>query len=123
MKRNYFRMLVVSFGAAVLAAAAYGDSDRLVVDIPYDFVVHGTTLPAGKYNVRRNSDSEVNSLSISSVENTGHAVVTLSTVAEYNRGSQTGVTLVRTGDQNILTKIRTAEHVFNIPVSPATNRR
>src|SRR5262245_15014717 len=75
MKRNFFRMLVVSFGAAALAIAAYAaDLDRLVVDIPYDFVVNGKTLPAGKYNVKRNSDHDLLVLAITSVDDRASAV-------------------------------------------------
>ena len=74
MKRNYVRMFVVSFGAAVLAAASHADSDRLVVDVPYDFVVNGKTLPAGKYNVSRSTDNNPRILSISGVDNHASAV-------------------------------------------------
>src|SRR5215470_2264770 len=117
MNRNYFRMFVVSFGAAVLAAASFaGDLDRLVVDIPYDFVVNGKTLPAGKYNVSRATDNNPRVLSISGVENRASAVA-LSTDMEQARNARPGVTLRRTGEQTVLTTIRTAEHVFTIPVA------
>lgn len=122
MKRNFFRWFAVSFGAAVLAAAVYaGDSDRLVVDIPYNFVVNGKTLPAGKYDVRRSSDRDLHALAISSFENHAYAVV-LPTDVSQARGSHPAVTLVRTGDQTVLTKIQTAEHVFTVPVSRATKQ-
>jgi len=115
MKWNFFRGFVVSFGAAVLAVAAYaGDSDRLVVDIPYDFVVNGKTLPAGKYNVKRNSDHDLLVLSISGVENRASAV-TLTFDVRDTREFRPGVTFLRAGDQTVLTKIQTAEHVFTIP--------
>src|SRR5262249_18417351 len=109
MKRNFFRWFAVSFGAAALAAALYsGGSDRLVVDIPYNFVVNGKTLPAGKYDVRRSSDRDLHALAISSFENHAYAVV-LPTDVSQARGSHPAVTLVRTGDQTVLTKIQTAE--------------
>jgi len=117
MKRNYFRVFVVSFGAAVLAAAGFAaDLDRLVVDIPYDFVVNGKTLPAGKYNVSRSIDNNPRVLSISGVENHASAVA-LSTDMEQARNSRPGITLRRTGDQAVLTKIQTGEHVFTFPVA------
>jgi hypothetical protein len=117
MKRNYFRMFVVSFGAALLAAAAYaGDVDRLVVDVPYDFVVNGKTLPAGKYNVRRGTDSNPRVLSISGVENHESAVA-LSTDMEQAREFRPSITLRRSGEQTVLTKIQTAQHVFTFPVA------
>jgi hypothetical protein len=117
MKRNYFRMFVVSFGAAVLAAASHAaDLDRLVVDIPYDFVVNGKTLPAGKYNVSRSTNNNPRILSISGVDNHASAVA-LSTDMDQPRDSRPRITLRRTGDQTVLTKIQTAEHVFTFPVS------
>lgn len=93
MKRNYLRMFVVSFGAAVLAAAAYaGDSDRLVVDVPYDFVVNGKTLPAGKYDVKRVSNSNMRVLSLSSPEH--HVfVVTLANSVDNPTAFHPGITL------------------------------
>lgn len=122
MKRKFFRMLVVSFGAAVLAAAATaGEPDHLVVNIPYDFVVNGKTLPAGKYNVKRNSDSDLHLLSISSFENHAY-IVTMTTDVNDVRESQPHVTLIRNGDQSVLTKIQTAEHVFTIPATRATKQ-
>src|SRR5215470_11003776 len=116
MKRNYVRMFVVSFGAAVLAAASHADSDRLVVDVPYDFVVNGKTLPAGKYNVSRSTDNNPRVLSISGVENHASAVA-LSTDMEQARNSRPGITLRRTGEQTVLTKIQTGEQVFTFPVA------
>jgi len=116
MKRNYVRMLVVSFGAAVLAAASHADSDRLVVDVPYDFVVNGKTLPAGKYNVSRSTENNPRVLSISGVDNHASAVA-LSTAMDQARDSRPHITLRRTGDQAVLTKIQTGEHVFTFPVA------
>jgi len=120
MKRNFFRWLVVSFGGALLAVAAYaGEADRLVVDIPYDFVVNGKTLPAGKYDVRRNSDHDLLVLSIRGVENGASAVAMTFDIRDTHE-SHPSVTLFRTGDQTVLTKIETGEHVFTILLPPAT---
>ena len=122
MKRNYFRMFVVSFGAAFLAAASYaGDLDRLVVDVPYDFVVNGKTLPAGKYNVSRSTDNNPRILSISGVENHLSAIA-LSNDMDEARNSRPGITLLRTGDQTVLTKIRTGEHAFTFPVAHTSSQ-
>jgi hypothetical protein len=122
MKRNFFRTLMVSLAGAVLATVAYaGDTDRLIVDMPCDFVVNGKTLPAGKYYVKRNSDSNLRILSISSFENHVYTV-TLSADVTDTREFRPGVTLIRTGERSILTKVRTAEHVFTIPVSRADSQ-
>lgn len=121
MNRNFFRGLVVSLFGFAMGVAAYGqEPDRLVVNIPYDFVVNGKTLPAGKYDVKRSSESDLRILSISSAEN--HAsVVALTTDVNHAREFHPAITLHRIGDQNVLTKIQTAEHIFTIPASEASS--
>ena len=122
MKRNFFRGLMVSLFAVGLAAAAHAqEPDRLVVNIPYDFVVNGKTLPAGKYDVKRNSESNLRILSISSFENHVYTV-TLSEDVRDSREFRPGVTLIRTGERSVLTKVQTGEHVFTIPVSRADSQ-
>lgn len=122
MKRNFFRTLMVSLAAAVLASIAYaGDTDRLVVDMPCDFVVNGKALPAGKYYFKRSSDSDPRILSISNFENRSYTV-TLFTDMNNTRAFRPGVTLIRTGDRNVLTKVQTADHVFTIPISRADSQ-
>ena len=117
MKRNSFRLLVVFFGAVLFAAAASaGDLDRLVVNIPYDFVVEGKTLPAGTYTVRPLSDSSKFPLSISSFENRT-AVYFLAGEVEPSSHVKGSLTFVNAGDQHFLTRIQTGAHVFNLHVS------
>src|SRR6266478_3432218 len=78
MKNHCVRILSAFFGLAALAITAKGQvPDRIVVNIPYEFVVAGKTLPAGTYTVNR----------------------------------------VSVGDEHLLSKIATSEHVFTIPVS------
>src|SRR5262249_37170579 len=123
MKRNFSRWFVVSLFAVRFAAAAHAqEPDRLVVNVPYDFVVNGKTLPAGKYDVKRNSDRDLHVLSIRSFENHVSAV-TLTTDVTEARQLRPGVTLSRTGDQSVLTKIQTAEHVFTLPAPRAAAKQ
>jgi|GEM_PF-1562781 hypothetical protein len=117
MKRNYFRMFVVSLFALSFAVAAQGrEPDRIFVNVPYDFVVSGKTLPAGAYNVTRVSDRDLRLLMISSVE-TGSTVLALSSQVADTSRNQPKISLQRSGDQRFLSKIETADHVFTIPVS------
>ena len=54
MRKQYLRILIALIGAAGLAKAAKGQSvDQIVVNIPYEFVVAGKTLPADTYRVNR----------------------------------------------------------------------
>jgi len=78
MKRNFFRWFVVSLLAIGFAAAARAqEPDRLVVNVPYDFVVRGKLLPAGKYRVQRYSNNDLRQLVIIDAEH-NTSVVTLS---------------------------------------------
>ena len=116
MKLNYFRMLVVSlFVASIGVAAQAGEPDLLLVNIPYDFVVSGKTLPAGAYRVSRLSDSDPHQIAVSSVDS-GSTVLTLSAEVQYTSRFQPKITLQHSGDQNFLAKIQTANHVFTIAV-------
>ena len=117
MKRNYFRLFVVFLGAALLAGvASAGASDRIVVNIPYDFVASGKTLPAGSYIVQRLSNSNYFPLSISSREN-GTTVFVQSIEVKESSQRQPSVDFLVSGDQHFLTSIQTGEHVFSLPVS------
>lgn len=117
MKRNYFRVFVVSVFVASFGITAQADEpDRLVVNIPYDFIVSGKTLPAGAYRVRRVSDNNLHQIAISSVD-TGSTVFTLSSVIESVSSNQPKVTLQGSGEQHFLSTIRTGSHIFTIPVT------
>jgi hypothetical protein len=119
MKRNLIRGLVVSLFAFALSAAAHAqDLDRLVVNIPYDFVVNGKSFPAGKYKVQRYSDSSLHQLALIDAERNTSAI----TLAGEVRGTtfaHPSVTLQQAGDQYFLTQIQTEEHIFVLPKSKA----
>ena len=118
MKKNYLRLLSAFFGLATLSAAAQGQaSDKLVVKIPYEFVVAGKTLPAGTYKISCISNFDVNELVISSLENRAAVVVLSSNVVDRARAEQPAVTFQHIADQHFLEKIETAVHVFTIPVT------
>jgi len=117
MKTIYIRFLSAFFGLAALAVATQAQAvDQLIVNVPYDFVVAGKTLPAGTYRVNRISDRDINELSITSFENRTGALLISSEVSEAREYKPT-LTFQHVGDQYFLSKIETAEHVFTIPVS------
>jgi hypothetical protein len=122
MKTIYVRLLSAFFALAALAAAARGQAaDQLNVNIPHDFVVAGTTLPAGTYRVTRLNNIDVTELSITSFENRTGALVISSEVSTTREGKP-ALSFEHIGDQYFLSKIETADHIFTIPVSakPAT---
>jgi hypothetical protein len=117
MKRNYFRLFVVFLGAALLAGlASAGGSDRIVVNIPYNFVASGKTLPAGSYIVQRLSQTNYYPLAISSREN-GTTVFVQSIEVKPVSEDHPNLAFLVAGDQHFLTSIQTGEHVFSLPVS------
>jgi hypothetical protein len=117
MKTIYVQFLSAFFGLTALTAATRAQAvDQLIVNVPYDFVVAGKTLPAGTYTVKRLNDRAINELSITSFENRTGALLVSSEVSEAREYKPT-LTFEHVGDQYLLSKIETAEHVFTIPVS------
>jgi hypothetical protein len=118
MKKHCVRILSAFFGLAALALTAKGQAaDQLVVKIPYEFVVAGKTLPAGTYRINRVSDRDEKALAISSFENHAGVLVLSSEVADKTSSEQPSLSFQQVGDQHLLSKIQTADHVFTIPVS------
>jgi hypothetical protein len=118
MKKHCVRILSAFFGLAVLAVAAKGQTaDQFVVNIPYEFVVAGKTLPAGSYRINRVSDKNERLLVISSFENRAGVLVQPIEVAGKTDTEKPSVSFQTVGDQHLLSRIETAEHVFTIPVS------
>jgi hypothetical protein len=119
MKRNLFRGLLVSLFAVGLGAAAHAqEPDRLIVDIPYDFVLNGTSLPAGKYKVERYDFNDVRMLVLIDAES-NKPRLTFAGELSGAHPTRPSVTLHQVGDQRFLTQIQTAEHVFELPQTKA----
>ena len=117
MRKQYLRILIALIGAAGLAKAAKGQSvDQIVFKIPYEFVVAGKTLPAGSYRVNRVPNSIARLLVLSSFENHASAIV-LATDVENIPADKAQISLEQVGGRYFLSKIETADHVFNILVS------
>ena len=67
MKTIYVRFLSAFFALAAVAVSARSQAvDKLIVNIPHDFVAAGKTLPAGTYKVNRINDFNNTELSITS---------------------------------------------------------
>jgi len=118
MKKHYVRILSAFFGLAALAITAKGqEADQLVVNIPYEFVVAGKTLPAGTYKVNRISSNDERALAIRSVESRATVFVITGEIAGTTGPEHPSVSFQQVGEQHLLSKIQTAEHVFTIPVT------
>lgn len=114
--KAYARVLSAFFALAGIAAAARAQAvDQLIVKIPYEFVVSGKTLPAGTYRVNRINDRDISQLSLTSYENRTGVLVT-SSMVDQNRDDKPALTFEIVGDQHILSKIETADHIFTFSV-------
>jgi hypothetical protein len=117
MRKQYLRILMALIGVAGLGMAAKGQAvDQIVVNIPYEFVVAGKTLPAGTYRVKRLSDTDPNVLILSSFENRASAMV-LATQVASSSDDKVHVSFAEVGGEYFLSKIETADNSFTIPVS------
>lgn len=117
------RKHLIRIAAAFLALAALGITakaqvaDQAIVKVPYQFVVAGTTLPAGTYRLTRSTGFNDRQLLLSSIgERT--AVFVLPIEVDNVRGdNKAHFTFEQAGGEHFLTKIETADHVFVLPVS------
>jgi hypothetical protein len=117
MKKHLVRLATAFLVFSALAIAAKAQvPDQLVINVPYEFVVAGKTLPPGTYRVNRVSEFNEHELVLSSLENRAGALV-ISTEVEDARVYKPSFTFEEIGGQHFLTKIETAEHVFAIPLS------
>jgi hypothetical protein len=111
MKRNpgklFLMLCLLVVGGGVVANAQIEGQTRIVSDVPFDFVVGKTTLPAGKYEIRRFGDSTPNVLEIQSA-NGGTAVVFITEDAQTRdnqAASQTDLVFDNVGDQYFLSQV------------------
>jgi hypothetical protein len=122
MRKLYLRIAVALVGIAALGITTKARAvDQLVVTVPFEFVVGGTTLPAGTYRVHRLSeDNPSGGLVLTSYENRVITMV-LPIDIESAHDNKPEVTFKTAGDQHVLSQVQTADHVFNIPISKSNN--
>ena len=114
MRRQYLRIVIAVIGFAGLGVIAKAQAvDQVVVNIPFEFMVAGKTLPAGTYAVKRLSDTDPSALILSSFENRANAIV-VSTQVESSSDDKAKLTFEQVGDEHFLSKIETADHVFTM---------
>jgi len=117
MKKKYASILltlICLLGLGVTAAAQ--GRGEIVVTLPFEFVASGKTLPAGRYTLSRVSDDKFDGLILSSYENRTSVFVHPIEV-ESAPADKPNVSFERVGGQHFLTRIQTANDVYNIPVS------
>ena len=117
MKTIYARFFFAFFALAAFAVASRAQAvDRLVVNIPHDFVAAGKTLPAGTYTINRINGFDDTELSLFSFESRDGVLLISSQVAP-TREDKPALTFNQVGNQYFLTKIETLDHIFTFSVS------
>jgi len=117
MNKQYLRILAATIGFCGFSLAAKGQTvDQIKVNIPYQFVVSGKTLPAGTYKVSRVSDRIEGALILSNFESHTGAVIVAKRV-ENASANQSEVSFDEVGGQRFLRKIKTSDFEYIIPPS------
>jgi hypothetical protein len=117
MRKNLIRIAAAFLGFAALGITTKAQvADQAIVKVPYQFVVAGTTLPAGTYRLTRSSGFSDRQLLLSSTEERV-GVFVLPIEVENVQGTKVHFTFELAGGEHFLTKIETAEHIFVLPVS------
>lgn len=119
MRKLYLRiaMTVLAFAGICVTANAQV-ADQVVVNVPFEFVVGSTTLPAGTYHIHRVADDSSKGFALNSYENRVIAAVA-PTDMESASAQNVKLSFETAGGVHFLSRIQTANHVFDIPVSKA----
>ena len=117
MNKMYACILLTLVGLLGLGVAAKAQiRGQIVVTLPFEFVVSGKTLPAGTYTLSRFSDDKFAGLILSSYENRTRVFVH-PIETESAHADKPSVSFERVGEQHFLSRIQTANDVYNIPLS------
>jgi hypothetical protein len=80
-------------------------SDTVVADIPFGFMVRDTTLPAGRYTIKRLDSVNPNAMEIRNADGVEKLVFLVGSAQEVTRPDQTKLVFDRVGDQYFLSGI------------------
>jgi hypothetical protein len=115
--KKYTRILVALTFLLGLGVGANAETHAEInVTLPFEFVVGKTTLPAGKYIVRRISDQPFDVLMITSYDK-GTSVFVNPMEMDNASAYKPNVSFRTVGEQHYLSGIQTADYVYNFPVS------
>jgi hypothetical protein len=116
MKKHTRILVAITFLLGLGVAANAETHTELNVTLPFEFVVGKTTLPAGKYIVKRISDQPFDVLMITSYDN-GTSVFVNPVEMENASTYKPHVSFRAVRDQHFLSGIQTADYVYNFRVS------
>lgn len=116
MKQQLASVLLILISLFGLAAGAKAQTRReVVVNIPYEFVAAGRTLPAGRYTVSRISENRYSGLIITN-DDTRSSVFVLPNQFESQSGVDAKVRLEKVSNMYFLSGIVTVDGVYTLPL-------
>jgi hypothetical protein len=117
MKNVSMKIALALVGVATMGMAARANLvDQLTVTVPFEFVANGVTLPAGQYRVQRISDIHPSEGLVLTNFDKRKVVLVFPVDMESPREIKPELTFENGGDHAVLTRIQTAQHVFNFRV-------
>jgi hypothetical protein len=129
MKTHFVKMLlilslVIAGGNVIARAQGLIDDTDIEADVPHAFIVRDTTLPAGKYLVKRVDDNDTNILEIRSADGRTAVVFETETTQANQTPRQAEMVFDKIGDKYFLSKIWTTESKFGyeLPKTKAEKR-
>jgi hypothetical protein len=116
MKKHARILATITFLAGCGIAANAELRDDIIVKLPFQFVVDGTTLPAGIYTVSHLTNDNSGPLMLRSRDN-GSSVFVLPGASESASADKPHVSFQRIGEEHLLSTIQTTLETYYIPVS------
>lgn len=110
MKSNML-IAIALLSLAGLAVPVHAQEGSVVVTVPFEFVVGGTTLPAGRYTVSRNSSLDTSPLLVA---NRDHGAYLLPTAFDSTKGGNTSLSFEQIGSEPVLSQIKTLDGTYTI---------
>ena len=120
MKKHFASILFTLASLIGLGVSAVGQEQKVIVEVPFNFVAAGKILPAGKYTVTRLSDNGLEHLSISSYENRA-GVLVLANHFDSHSVENPKVTFEEVGDLHYLRTIESSDGVYTIDLPRTIN--
>ena len=109
--KKYSSIVAVLISVAGLLVPARAQETKLIVTVPFDFIVGTHSLPAGEYTVSRTSSLANTPLLVS---NRDHGAFLLPTVFDSTESKDASLSFDQIGEDHVLSQIRTPTGTYTI---------
>ena len=117
MKKSYLTaVLTLTCLLGVGISARAQDTEGVRVNVPFEFVAGGATLPAGTYTVGRVSIEQYSTIAISGY---GHGALILPIAIDGPRTEQPKLSFERVGDKYFLSEVDTPGGIYTFALPRA----